>query len=157
MKRGRTPPVAQQTHAPTEQSGVHSTTLFWVICAGAYLALGVLYWPSVHFAPISLDDQSLLSDLRDKPFSQVWAYDRFAHLRPTKNFMFWLLAKAPEQLPAWRAGVLCVFLLSAAALQRLASRLFGGRYLALAAAVCWGLNPTVPSVVCWLSTATLRM
>jgi len=127
---------------------------FLLACAVLVLAVVVLYWPSLSFAPIALDDQSQLSELAQAPLSRIWEYDRFGHLRPLKSFAFWSIAHDPALLSVWRVGILGVLLLTVGLVQQLGARALVSRSWGLAAATCWVLNPTLPAVVCWLSATS---
>lgn len=125
---------------------------FWIVCAVAYAAVALLYWPSVHLAPIALDDAGSL-----RLPAGLFAYDRFGHLRPVKNALFLVLSRHGEWLPIWRALLLAIVLGSAALSQALFMQLLGSRPWALLATLCWLLNPIAASVISWLSTANLAI
>jgi hypothetical protein len=150
-KARRDPERAAQVQV--EPTGRRAGGSFWVACALLVLALAILYWPSLSFTPIALDDQSQLSELAQAPLSRVWEYDRFGHLRPLKSFAFWSIAQEPSRLQLWRIAILGVLLLTVGLVQQLAARALGSRSWGLAAAACWALNPTLPAVVCWLSAS----
>jgi hypothetical protein len=130
---------------------------FWLSCAIAYLTIALLYWPSVRLAPLPLDDVGQLRELAELPFAHVLDYDRFGHLRPVKAALFWLLSRHLAWLPVCRCGLLAVVLATAALWQLLCTRLLQSRGWALAAAICWAVNPTTATALCWLSTANLTL
>lgn len=114
-----------------------------------------LLWPSVGLAPSPLDDASQLHELAQAPLSRVLELDRFGHLRPLKSALFWLLSRHLDWLPVWR-GVLLLLLLGSARLwQLLCVPLLKSDAWALAVALCWMLNPTTTSSLCWLSASSL--
>lgn len=128
------------------------STLSWLgaLALAAYATAAL--WPSLAFAPSSLDDASFLQAVVKKPLGSVLGYDHFGHLRPVKNLLFWLVAHDALSLRAVRALVLATFVLSVAAMHWLFAPLGVPRFGLLVAA-CWALNPAVPSVVAWLSAA----
>ena len=64
---------------------------------------------------------------------------------------------AGAHLAWWRALIFGAFALTVALVQRYATLLARSRYVGLAAAACFALNPTAASVVCWLSAANLGL
>ncbi len=124
---------------------------FWLACAAFYLYAGAVLWPSIGFGPIELDDATLLKQFSEQPLSRVLSHDAFGHWRPVKNLLFWLLAGDLDRVAPVRITVLAFVLASAALVQGLATTLLHSRAWGLTVAMCWALNPTTPSVVCWLS------
>ena len=86
-----------------------------------YLALILLYFPTLAYAPIALDDESQLRALADAPWSAIFARDHFGHLRPIKALVFWLLARDAIDVSVVRTVVLGLTLLSMAGVRRWAS------------------------------------
>jgi len=130
---------------------------FGLACVALYAGLLVLYWPSLSFRPLSLDDLGQLQAAAQQSLAQIFAPDRYGHLRPVKSALFWLLAHSPEPWIALRASLLAVLLVATVLVQRLAARLTGSRAVGLMVAACWALNPTTATVTCWLSAANIAL
>lgn len=124
----------------------------WGCTLTLYLALLWLYWPSLRFAPLALQDQERLAALSSLPLTSALGHVAHGPLRPGENLLLWLIAHSAALMP-WRAGLLGTFLLTTGFLQYYASERAGGWLAGIAAAACFGLNPTTSSVVCWLSRA----
>lgn len=130
-------------------------TAFWLVRAALYVLAASLLWPSLSYAPVSLDDASMLRTMADQPLSVVWEFDRFGHLRPAKSLLFWLLEHDVAPIGFWRGVVLLTFVATMAAVQSLAARVAKSHWTGIAALACWALHPTTASVVCWLSAANI--
>ena len=91
-----------------------------VVIASAVLygALLVLYWPSLGFGPLSLDDAGQLTLAAQQPASQIWMADRYGHVRPIKSALFWLLARHDGDWGAVRAGMLAALIVATVLVQR---------------------------------------
>jgi tetratricopeptide (TPR) repeat protein len=140
-----------------QASASRDAARFWLACAAVYAAVLGLYWPSLSFRPISLDDLSQLQAATSQSFAQIFAPDRYGHVRPVKSALFIVLARSPELWGAFRIGMLAVLLAATVLVQRLATRLTGSRGAGLAVAACWALNPTTASAICWLSAANVAL
>jgi hypothetical protein len=154
-KRTRAPDGHQQ--GPTDLSAGPSRWYFIAACFGAYVAIAALFWSTLQLAPISLDDQNQLQELALQPFTRVFGYDHFGYMRPVKSALFWALARSPEAIEVWRLALLSVFLASVVLGQVFCTTLLRSRWWGLLAIVCWALNPTTLSTLCWLSTANLAI
>ena len=141
---------------PKKRGGPRGDAGFLLACAALYIGLLVLYWPSLSFAPLRLDDQRQLAHVASADW-QPLAPDPFGHVRPLKQLLFRGFAAADGALGPWRAAVLAGLLLCVALVQRLAAAVSGSRALGLATAVAFAINPTLSSVVCWLSAVNVLL
>ena len=87
--------------------------------------------------------------------ASVWGPDNYGHFRPAKNLLFWLWAHGEGSWTTWRAALLGAFLVTVGLVQFLAYRVSGSRWIGIATAACWALNPTTASVTCWLSASNI--
>jgi hypothetical protein len=147
MTRDR--PASRPSPSP-ERHYDGQSAFFLVACAAVYAAVAHLYWPTLEYAPSSLDDQSQLGEVAGLSFSQLWSRDHFGHFRPLKNLLFWLVSRT-DTIATWRTVVLALLASTAACVQRLATKFSQSRWLGLGAVMCWALHPTTASVACWLS------
>jgi tetratricopeptide (TPR) repeat protein len=132
------------------------SALHALVVAALYCGLIVLYWPTLSFAAISLDDYSSLQEFAGQPLTRIWAHDHFGHYRPLKNLLFWSFSRIPtESLVAARLALLGVHLLCVALVQRWCTLVSGSRWIALVAAAIWAVHPSSATVVSWLSAGNL--
>jgi len=117
----------------------------------------VLYWPSLGFGPLSLDDAGQLTLAAQQPATQIWMADRYGHVRPLKSALFWLLARHDGDWGAVRAGMLAALIVATVLVQRFAARLTRSAFVGVSVAACWALNPCIAAVTCWLSAASAGM
>jgi len=143
-------PRATETAPKGESPAPTQRVSYWLACAAVYVALVALYAPSVHYAPLPLDDQSLLHDVASLPVHQLFGWDHFGHFRPLKNLLFWGIARS-DDLTSWRAAFLALLIFTALLVQRFATRVASSRWFGLGVVSCWALHPSTASAVCWLS------
>ena len=120
--------------------------------ATLYFGLLLLYWPTLAFQPLALDDQRQLAHAVSAQWGLL-APDPFGHVRPVKQLLFQVAAGADPA--ALRAGILVLLLGCVALVQWHAARVSGSQALGLAVAACFGLNPTMASVGAWLSAVNV--
>src|SRR5688572_4500963 len=126
---------------------------YWAATGALYLTALALLWPVLSYAPLGLDDASLLSEFSGAELARIWARDHFGHLRPIKNLLFWLLARDADLLGPLRFAVLVTAAGTGAMLQQLSTQVLGSRWWGLLAAACWLLNPVTASPVAWLAAS----
>lgn len=143
-------PRATETAKKGESPALSARASYWLGCAAVYIAVVSLYAPSVHYAPLPLDDQSLLQEVASLPLHQLFGWDHFGHFRPLKNLLFWLMARSPD-LSAWRATFIVLLVFTALLVQLFATRVGSSRWFGLGVVGCWALHPSTASAVCWLS------
>jgi tetratricopeptide (TPR) repeat protein len=120
----------------------------WILPIACALFV-VSVWPTLHYAPLGLDDRAMLASLERAGFAQIWGYDHFGHLRPLKSLYFWLLAQHPGLLATLRV----LNVLAALGCAWLLRRLVAAPLQAAVAASLWLLNPTTVAGVAWLSAS----
>jgi tetratricopeptide (TPR) repeat protein len=140
----------------TSSGPSHDVALRWMGVI-LYVLVLVLYWPTLDYRPISLDDQSQLREVTTDAAPLLLRSDHFGHFRPLKKLIFWSVARDTSSIVSWRALFLGVFMASMVMLQLFVTRLSASRRMGLAVAACWALNPTTASVVSWLSAANIEV
>ncbi|MEY4511186.1 MAG: hypothetical protein RLZZ450_3308 [Pseudomonadota bacterium] len=126
------------------------SALYGLGCVAVYFAILTLYAQSLHYAPLSLDDQSQLHEVSELPLRALFVWDHFGHFRPLKNLLFWQLVRA-DDLAAWRLAFVSLFMVTAIVVQLFATRVAQARWFGLAVVSCWALHPAAANAVCWLS------
>jgi Tfp pilus assembly protein PilF len=129
-----------------------SLLLATLLCQAAML---VAYVPALFASPSALDDYGSLREFALAGPEAILGSDRFGHVRPLKNLLFWTASRLPEQ-GIWplRTLVLLAQLALAAIVQRAVSRAFSP-WLGLTMTLLWALHPATATAVSWLSAANL--